>query len=84
MMLSMGAKYRVTATYDIEVTDETALRDAAFKERHRSPALALSYDEAVDDSELGALKMLLGHGAITSVPGAVPIQVEVDAVTIEP
>lgn len=77
-------KYRIVATYEVEIMDEMALRDAAFKERHKSQALALSYDEGAHDSVLEAVKMMLGPRAITSVPGAAPVKVTVDAVMIEP
>ena len=78
-MSGMGEKIRITATYDVEVIDEMELRTAGFKARHANPALALSYNEHLQDSASEALKILLGHAAITNLPGARPVNVTVVA-----
>lgn len=62
------AKLLVQATYVIEVRDELALRDAAFKARMKNPAFAVSYSEENDSLE-GALSILFGDLAPHSVPG---------------
>ncbi|OZF24608.1 hypothetical protein CH296_28265 [Rhodococcus sp. 14-2496-1d] len=77
----MGEKIRVTTTFDVEVTDEMTLRSAGFKARQANPALSLSWDDTLD-SNAEALKLLLGHVAISSIPGARPLAVSTTSVPI--
>jgi len=64
----MGRKYVITASYELEVSDEMALRDFGFKARLGNPAFAASYEET-DDNTGAALNVVFGHALPTSVPG---------------
>jgi hypothetical protein len=80
-MSDMGKRVRITATYDVELRDELAVRDAGFKTRLANPAFAASYNEDEDDDVARALFVLFGHRLPKSVEG---VHIERSTIKQEP
>ena len=65
----MTKRVLVTATYEIEVEDELAVRDAGFKTRMANPSFASAYKDQEDDDVKRSLSVLFGHRLPKSVDG---------------
>ncbi|WP_213572477.1 hypothetical protein [Rhodococcus sp. USK13] len=70
-------KVRVTATYEFEIVDELAVRDAGFKARMGNPAFAATYEDQSDDDVMRAVAILFGHKLPKSVDGIAVVRTEV-------
>ncbi len=63
--------FSIEATFMVEVVDETAALDAAFKARRAHPAFEHATEDEFDHDLIGALAQLFGGIQGGSVPGIV-------------